>query len=465
MDNTDQPKPTMSSVMKALTTSHTFFQDTVSGKRYIITPSGLCMGFNDNVKAIIAEYFYKTHNSAVKFGDSVRYALASHAATHQKTTYLRTASIDGNVFYKLNQTQVVKITSDGWDVIPRSDAGVIFRESRGTGAQVTPAPTDQSLYDLLNIFGLTDHERILLAGVLVSAMFEAVDHPILDISGPQGSGKSMLSGFIKRIIDPNGGSGLTTQRSDMHDIALALSDSTVFVYENKSFIKQDISDMLAACSTNGDYITRELYTTEQMVTLQLRATQIVNGIVDVLTNADVLDRTIKIVIDRRSDFGSKLATNERFEDALPELLGAVLNAVSNTIRSIDEYKDVKCSIRMSDMYRITLATADTCGVSHAEVLNAFQINTQMNTAKAIENSQVAEWIIENVADMPFVGKVSDIFNLIKTDNPHCTYKAANSVGRDLKRVKTDLAAIGYHISDKDRDNLITITKTDQAGLS
>src|SRR5262249_54107928 len=128
---------------------------------------------------------------------------------------------------------------------------------------------------------------------------------------------------------------------DERDLMIAAKNAWLMCFDNLSHLPTWISDALARLATGGGYATRELYSDAEEVIIDVQRPTILNGIEDIVTRADLLDRTLILelpTIDEKrrrpeQEFWSA------FESTRPFLLGALLDAVSMALRRLP---NVKC---------------------------------------------------------------------------------------------------------------------------
>jgi hypothetical protein len=230
----------------------------------------------------------------------------------------------------------VVITPEGWNV--SASPPVRFRRPRG----MLPLPVPKrggSLADLRPFLNVRDEDWPLAVAWLVQALRDLGPYPILCLHGEQGSAKSTTARVLRSLIDPSRIS-LRAEPREVRDLAIAASNSWVLALDNLSRIDPWLSDALCRLSTGGGFATRELYTDDGEMIFDFQRPLILNGIEDVVSRADLLDRSLvlhlpRIGEDRRlteSDF------TERFERARPLILGALLDALVEALRKLPSTK-------------------------------------------------------------------------------------------------------------------------------
>ena len=115
------------------------------------------------------------------------------------------------------------------------------------------------------------------------------------MNGEQGSAKSTLCRLLKLIIDPNS-APLRAAPRELRDLMIAASNSWILAFDNLSHIPPWLSDALCRLATGGGFATRELYSDGEEKIFDVMRPVIVNGIAELATRSDLLDRTICLTL-------------------------------------------------------------------------------------------------------------------------------------------------------------------------
>ena len=219
---------------------------------------------------------------------------------------------------------VVKITPGGWEVI--FDPPVRFR--RPPGMLALPVPLrGGSLRDLRPFINVTEADWPLICGFLVGALNPAGPYPILDLHGEQGSSKSTCCEFLRALIDPNS-AGLRAEPRNAQDLMISANNAWVLTYENVSYIHPWFSDALCRMSTGGAFSTRELYSDDSEILFEAQRPIMLNGINELSTRSDLLDRSILVSLPAIKESERKLKKDlwNDFLSVRPKILGALCGA-------------------------------------------------------------------------------------------------------------------------------------------
>jgi hypothetical protein len=220
--------------------------------------------------------------------------------------YVRLAEDEGTIYLDLanDRWEVVKITRDGWDVV--SVSPVKFRRTRGM--LPLPYPVRGGSLDALQAFvnvGIdAEEDWILLISWLIAAFRPRGPYPVLVLHGEQGSAKSTTVRVLRSLLDPNV-AALRADPRDAHDLVIAANNGWVIGLDNLSHLPPWLSDAVCRLATGGGFSTRELYTDNDEVLFDAQRPVILNGIEELATRGDLLDRSLVLHLPTIKDIERK----------------------------------------------------------------------------------------------------------------------------------------------------------------
>ena len=77
---------------------------------------------------------------------------------------------------------------------------------------------------------------------------------------------------------------------------IAATNGHIVAFDNLSRLREDLSDNLSVLATGGGFAVRQLYTNREEEIFQAQRPIILNGISQVATRGDLLDRAIVIIL-------------------------------------------------------------------------------------------------------------------------------------------------------------------------
>jgi len=365
----------------------------------------------------------------------------------QERLHVRFAAAGDALYVDLGDAtgRAVKVSADGWEIDPAPP--VLFRRSALTGALPPPVPGD--LGEWRRFLNVTDEAWALLAGCLVSTLYPDIPHPILALTGEQGSAKTTTARQYIDLCDPST-APLRAAPRDIGEWVTVAAGSAVVGLDNVSFIPAWLSDALCRAVTGDGFPRRALYTDGEIVVTAFRRCIMLNGIELGALSADLVDRAAFVELQRipaeRRRLDSDLARD--FAAARPALFGGLLDLVAATMRHLPSVR-LAGYPRMADHAKV-LAALDR--VTDYGALPAFLAVSGRAFQEAVEGDQVAAAVVRLMADRPkWSGELADLLDLLTDTLPRperppkkWPADAARLSGR-LRRAAPALRAVGFGV--------------------
>lgn len=362
-------------------------------------------------------------------------------AEHDKTIYLDLAD---------DAWRVVRISADGWHVISAGEAPIRFRRPRGLLALPEPIPGD--VHMLRRFVNVTDEQWSLIIAWLVNSYRPNRPFPILALHGEQGSAKSTTARIIRALIDPNKAALRSEPRSE-HELMIAATNSWLILLDNVSRIPTWLSDALCRLSTGGGFAARELYQDSDEVIFDAMRPVLINGIEEVATRSDLLDRTLIITLPSIKD-AERRAQGEllsEFTEAWPAILGAMMTAVTCALRNIDEVQ-LDSLPRMADFAIWVTAAEPALGLTQGEFMNAYVGNRQSANDLALEAAIMSAELISFIQDQKtWNGTTTELLDALNSRVADSVQrqpswpKSPRAIGGKLTRIAPNLRAAGINV--------------------
>lgn len=234
---------------------------------------------------------------------------------------------DKNIWYDLGRS-AVKITPKGWKIV--LDPPIMFVRNFSQEPQVFPERGGDiwKLFDHINIKDKQD--QLLVISYLIAGMIPGSNKPILALSGPAGCGKSECTKTLKSLMDPTVPPNLPpmTNIDELNKLALT---SQVMAFDNLSTMNARIADQFCRLATGSGVRIRKLYKTNDYITFEAIRPLIVNGISQVITQSDLLNRTVLVELSPIEKRITDDELRQNFEQARPYLLGAMFDLLSKAL--------------------------------------------------------------------------------------------------------------------------------------
>ena len=147
-------------------------------------------------------------------------------------------------------------------------------------------------------------------------------------------------------------------------------------------------------ATGAGFSTRTLFTDTDETLFQVCRPQLVNGIPDLAQAGDLIDRATVVELPQRlpGEIGSEDELWARFEADVPEILGALLDAVSTALRRLPAV-ELRERPRLVDFARWVEAAAPALGWKKGEFLDAYLENRNRAARIAVEADPVAAVVL------------------------------------------------------------------------
>jgi len=372
---------------------------------------------------------------------------------------IRVAEHEGAIWIDLGgpDWDAVRVTRDGWAVVTSSAVPVRFR--RGSDTAALPYPVaGGSLTQLRPFVNCTDGDWPLVVGWVLSAFCPrtSMTYPVLVFVGEQGSAKSTASRVVKRLTDPST-ELLRTEQREVRDLYISATHSWVVALDNVSGLPSWLSDALCRLSTGGGFSTRSLYTDDEDFIFAAKRPIVLNGIGDVATRSDLLDRAMLVRFPTITEDKRKTEDDfwTAFDDARPHIFGALLDALAEALR---RYADTRLDRlpRMADAARWVVAAEGVLPWPAGTFLAAMRESGSAANEVVID-AEVIVPALRKVASQGdgFTGKVSALLALINVEAGEAATrqrswpKQPNGLSSRLRRIAPALRANGWTIDFPD----------------
>jgi hypothetical protein len=366
---------------------------------------------------------------------------------------VRVAGRGGRVFLDLADAgwHAVEVAPAGWRVV--RDPPVKFRRPRGMPPLPHPArggPVDEPR-PLLNV-AADDDWRVLVAW-LVGALRPAGPYPLLCLLGEQGSAKSTTARLLRGLIDPYKAQSRAAPANE-GDLMIAAGNGHVLSYDNLSAVKGWLSDALRRPSTGGGYTTRALYTDGDEVILDAVRPVILNGITDVVTRPDLLQRAVVV---RHPGIGkarrrTEQEVNDDFAGVRPRVLGALLDAVAGALGAYPGTR-LRPLPRMADFARFVTAAGGALGWPAGAFMRAYEANLDEGHEVALEDAAAVPYLRRLLRDkVRWRGSAPELLQVLSgmageqvTKGPDWP-RRHNKLAGDLRRLAPSRRGVGVGVA-------------------
>lgn len=380
----------------------------------------------------------------------------------------RVAWSENAIWYDLTNPEwsAVKIDENGWQVVKKPP--ILFRRYTHQQAQVIPVSggNAEKICEFVNI--KTEGQKLLFMVYLVSCFIPGFPHPVLSVYGAQGSAKSMLCKFSRKLTDPSS-IEVASFPKDINELAQLLAHHWCIFFDNVSVLPGWISDMLCKAVSGDGFSKRELYSDDDDVIFSFRRCLGINGINLVVSKPDLLERSILLELERvpRGERKQEKELLEKFEEQRPYILGGIMDTVVKALK-------IRPTITLAELPRMAdfavwgCAIAEALGHTQQEFIQAYYENIDHQNEQVLGESLIATAVramLKNQAE--WEGTPSELLDKltivakeqgINTERERDWPKAANTLSRRLNELKTNLAVddIQFRRVLKDKKRFISL---------
>jgi hypothetical protein len=228
-------------------------------------------------------------------------------------------------------------------------------------------------------------------------------HPVLIVTGSQGSAKTTLFDATRRIID-NSEVRILSLTNNQNDFIQQLQHNYAPFYDNIRELYDWQADMLSRASTGEGVMKRALYTNDDAVFYKYKRCIGINGINLPTIQSDLLDRAIVFNLERISK--EKRLTSEevqvKIEELMPKVLGFLFTSLAKALQEVDNVKaELNGKLpRMADFTVYGEAIARSMGCKPYDFYNAYMENILESNKIAVIENPIGNLVIEFLQDKP-----------------------------------------------------------------
>lgn len=377
------------------------------------------------------------------------------------------------IWYDLTNSdwQTVKITEHGWTI--ENNPPILFKRFEHQKPQLLPCESGD-IRKILKYVNVQDYRTLFLTWIVCSFIPE-IQHPMIILHGEKGAAKTTASKLLKDLIDP---SQLDTSMlpKKFDDFTVTLDQHWFLTFDNVSSISDDTSDALCQAITGSGIQKRKLFTDAQSHIVTFQRCILMNGINNVATRSDLLDRSILIGLTHISESDRKEFTimMKDFMEDLPSILGGIFNLLSSAMKL---YPSVHLDSlpRMADFARWGFAVGEAMGGLGQKFLDEYMENQNIQNKEALDTDLVAVLLVSFMENRyKWEGRVSELYLSLKNFalqtgiNTNCKDfpKQPNILSRKLNELRSNLqfAGITFESEQRSKGTFICIKNTNESPL-
>lgn len=225
-------------------------------------------------------------------------------------------------------------------------------------------------------------------------------------------------------------------------------------YDNLSGLSSWLSDAMCRISTGSAFTKRVLYSNRDREIFKAAQPQILNGISDVVSKGDIIDRGLLVTLPVIEEYREKNAVWVDFEAVRPLVMGALYDAATAGLKSIADGEKIDAKLpRMADFAKWSMRVERALGFEEGAFLAAFSGSREEGVDTVLEAEPISYRVYEYArhfdAAEPWQGTSNELLKILnerETDErikrDPAWPKAANKLSGLLGRIAPALEQKG-----------------------
>jgi hypothetical protein len=417
----------------------------------------------DGLRTRLARTYYArtgTAPSASALADALTVVEGMTSNTSAVPVALRVARYRGDVVLDLADPtgRVVLVGPSGWSLAETSP--VLFRRTALTNPLPVPdGGGTAGMVQLRRLLNVDDAGFGLIVAWLLAALIADIPHPILTLTGEQGTAKSTAARFLVSLIDPSP-APLRSAPRDVRQWAVTAAASWTVALDNISTIPAWLSDTLCKAVTGDGIVDRALFTDDDVTVLAFRRALVMTSIDAGTLAGDLAERLVCVELHRIDP--SRRLPDETIEAtyrrARPAILGGLLDLLAEVLAALGHIELDELP-RMADFARVLAAIDQVTGWG---TLAAYAAAGREVTDAVLESDVFASSIRELMAGQAvgWTGTAAQLLEQVTPDVvPRGFPRSPRALSGRLRRLAPSLRDIGVDVefTKTERHRLVALT--------
>jgi putative DNA primase/helicase len=309
--------------------------------------------------------------------------------------------------------EVVEISSHGWQIT--GNLNHPFHQSPTMLPLPNPDPSpllNKPLEHFAGLFRLTGENRVRVFSWLAAALRLIGPYPILVITGPAGSGKSVLARALRTLIDPSAAPlrRLPSRDNELRHLAL---QNWILAFDQVYRISRNVSEAICAISS-GDAMEIAPADRDPLVLQLARPVILISSTVrtDIAWTPprSFSNRTLAVELPTVATVLPEASLWSHFESLRPALVATLSTAIATALRRIREI-DLGNVARFPDSAAWAAAAAPTLGIEETSIAGAFTGSSSIWTGSDMLRRAVQMLLID---DQCWSGSATELLSRLRT---------------------------------------------------
>ena len=363
--------------------------------------------------------------------------------TEQREVHVRVAGGKGVVYIDManDAQEVIKVTAEGYDVIPCPDDLYFYRDS---SMAPLPRPESGGNVQALEKYVHVDPEffPLILACLIAGLLPQEMLIPVLVLLGGPGMGKTTIIKVVQRFLDPKVKDAVCGAPKSPDDLMIRTVRNRLLTLNNLSEIKAALSDLLCGLAEGTTYKTRKLFTNGEEFSITARRPIVISSVKGVVTASDLVDRSLIFEIPEFEGTTDELGMKskgpeefwEKFDTEYSRILGALLDGLVAALR---DRPKVDSDSRLQDFLRCAIAAERVWGYEPGTMLRAFNKLQNRSSLENLSGSPLGQAIL--ALKDPVTGTAKELASALKLD------MTAREFTDELRYATADLRKVGIGV--------------------
>jgi hypothetical protein len=307
--------------------------------------------------------------------------------------------------------------------------------------------TANEIFELFSqVFNIqTIKELSLLIAWAIKTFYPVGEYPILAVLGErEGVGKTTFCKFLAQLLDPNA-TPIKTFPKSLDDLFVLAKENFLLVFDNLSHIDETMSDAFCQLSTSGSLSKRKLYTDHETIDYLIKRPIVINSIFNILHRRDLRRRSIVLELKKPKSYKSLKQLQEDFNKLAPLMYSYLVLCAQEAL------KEKKIDLELLDLADFCECIAKSHPVffmKPKEFIQTLKENREEIATELLESNLLVPIIQEQIALLGiWQTTAKELLKILKEKYPHEKNlpTTPNSVGKELKKIASDLEALGIKV--------------------
>jgi 5S rRNA maturation endonuclease (ribonuclease M5) len=366
-------------------------------------------------------------------------------------------SIEGN-FIEVNllreDNKVLRITKDDIEldlprlkfITPKTQLPLRFNLDLLRSMQNKNFTADEILELFSQVFNIrTKEELALLIAWAIKIFYPIGEYPILAVLGErEGVGKTTFSKFLNQLLDPSV-VPLKTFPKNRDDLFVLAKEDFLLVFDNLSYIDEDMSDALCQLATGGSLSKRKLYTDYEVINMPIKRPVVINSIFNVMQRRDLRRRSIILELKKPTKTKSLKELQEDFNRLAPMMFSYIVLCVQEALK--EKTIDLPL-LDLADFCEWVAKAHPVFFMEGREFIQTLKANREEIAKEVLESSLLVPIIEEKTATLGiWQTTAKELLEILRAKYPNekSLPSTVEKLGRELKKIASDLEALGIKV--------------------